>query len=200
MCHQNFRSPSSTHGSRPAKPARQPCAGVAPARCGHALDHRAEQRLERVRGRLGADARVVDLDRSDRAAAGHTRRASRSTAGGSATCSRNHIIQTWSNDSSSNGLARIGLEAWPRLRPARGARGRSRAASARCRLRSGDAGELLSQNREHGAHAAPDLEQARSGLELCRRGSAGGASAPPAPRAAPARASHSRARTRSRSA
>ena len=32
--------------------------------------------------------------------------------------------------------------------------------------RQADAGELLSQYRQHCAHAAPDLEQARSGLEL----------------------------------
>ena len=32
--------------------------------------------------------------------------------------------------------------------------------------RQADAGELLSQYRQHSAHAGPDLEQARSGLEL----------------------------------
>ena len=103
--HQNGRSPSSTarirlRGASPGAACRRrsnprpPC--PAPSR----------ERAPRAQAWTAPHGRSNGRPRSrDPPSVTSTRLASRSAAGGSATCSSSHIIQTWSNDPSSNGSA-----------------------------------------------------------------------------------------------
>lgn len=150
-----------------AQPAGQPRSGVTPPRGGHALDHRAEERLERRRRRLGAARAVVHLDRGDPTAGNeHAPGLAERRRRLGEVLEEPHGPDVVERPVRERERERVGLE------QGRLDTGLLEMPARVVELRGldvdpveTDAGELLSQHGQHGAHAAADLEEPRPGLE-----------------------------------
>jgi len=152
--------------------------GVAPARRRHALNHGAEQRLERGSGRVGTAGCVVDLDRRDRATGDEDAPRFAQDLGRVSHVLEEphhpHVVErlVGKRERSRVSLDQGGLDSGSLEVPA----GERELLRLDVDAVQDDPGELLAENRQHRADTATDLEQPRPRLE---RGAVRDQSVPP---------------------